>query len=165
MLEREITELDIQESLRILRGIPQFERFTDDELTSIVMNLKYVDVFEGDILCIEDEVGEEMYIIKSGEITIQKAGREAPLILTILGSGAIFGEMSLLDGSPRSASALAKSNSTLLVITKSSIDDLALMDENLACNFLIEVIKAACSKIRMSRENLIRALGPLLAKM
>ena len=50
------------------------------------------------------------------------------------------------------------------VLSKDGIDDLALVDENLACNFLIEVIKAACSKIKESRNNLISALAPLLSK-
>jgi CRP-like cAMP-binding protein len=158
-----INEQDILSTLRILRGIRQFQRFNDDELTSIILNMKLATAMDGEIICMEQEIGDEMYIVRSGSIEIRKAGKNSPLILTTLGEGAIFGEMSLLDGSPRSASAIARGKTELLIISKDGIDDLSLVDEYLACNFLIEVIKIACDKIRGSHQRLISALAPLLA--
>lgn len=161
---RPVGDAEVHEILRTLRVLPQFDRFGNDELTSIVMNLKIADVPKGDTVCREGETGEAMFLIRFGEVAIQKEGKVSPLLLTVLPAGAIFGEMSLLDGSPRSASAVAQTDAGLVVIDRSGIDDLALIDEGLACNFLIAVIKTACNKIRLTQETLVKSIALLVSR-
>lgn len=162
--ERSLTEDEIRDSLRVLRSIPQFGRFSPEEQISILMNLKLASAADGELVCMEGEVGDSMFIIRSGQISIEKSGKTGKHVLVVLDAGTIFGEMSLLDGSPRSASALAEGQAELIVITRSCMDDMALVDEQLACNFLICVIKAACGKITETQSRLINTLGPLVAR-
>jgi len=161
---RPVEETEVFEILRLLRGVPQFDRFTNEELTSIAVNLKAADVPEGTVICAEGDEGDAMFLVRTGEVAIRKEGKAGPVTLAVLPPGAIVGEMSLLDGAPRSASIVARSGVGLVVLDRACIDDLALIDEALACNFLIAVIKTACGKIRVSQENLVLSMAQLLRR-
>ena len=47
-----------------------------------------------------------MFVVRTGEVTIERGGR----VMETLGSGGVFGEMALIDGSPRSATVRAKTD-------------------------------------------------------
>lgn len=73
---------------------------------------------DGEVLFREGEVGDEMYLIKSGKIKIvQKIGDEMK-VLAMLSEGDFFGEMALIDGSPRSATAIAEGETELIAFDK-----------------------------------------------
>ncbi len=73
---------------------------------------------DGEILFREGEIGDEMYLIKSGKIKIvQKVGDEMK-VLAVLSEGDFFGEMALIDGSPRSATAIAEGDTELITFDK-----------------------------------------------
>lgn len=61
----------------------------------------------GKVLFKDGDPGDEMYLIKSGKIRISKAAGDVEKTLAILKEGDFFGEMSVIDGSPRSATATA----------------------------------------------------------
>lgn len=60
----------------------------------------------GDVIFGEGDKGDAMYVVRTGEITVERDGR----IMETLGAGDIFGEMALIDGAPRSATARAKTD-------------------------------------------------------
>lgn len=71
----------------------------------------------------EGDPGDRAYILQDGEVEIFKVsedGRET--ILGTIGKGAFFGEMALLDDSPRMASARASVPSTMIIITRQDFD-------------------------------------------
>ena len=71
----------------------------------------------------EGDAGDRAYILQDGEIEIIKTsedGRET--ILGTIGKGAFFGEMALLDNSPRMATARTTVPSTLIVITRQDFE-------------------------------------------
>jgi len=74
------------------------------------------EVPKGTILFRENEPGQEMYIIQSGSVRISKKVRDIEKTLTILGKGEFFGEMSILNDKPRSATAEVIEDAKLLVI-------------------------------------------------
>ena len=72
-------------------------------------------IFEpGEIIFSEGDRGEQMYVIRKGEVEIERDGT----IVETLYAGDIFGEMALIDGSPRAASARAKTACELAPITE-----------------------------------------------
>lgn len=64
----------------------------------------------------EGETGDCAYIIESGMVEITKTEGHRELLLGTLGQGAIFGEMSLIDNSPRMASARALEQTVVIMI-------------------------------------------------
>jgi CRP/FNR family transcriptional regulator len=73
---------------------------------------------EDDMVFCENEPGKELYIIQSGRVKITKMVDGQEVLLAVLQSGDIFGEMALLDNKPRSASAIAAERCTMLAINK-----------------------------------------------
>ncbi|MGH6748969.1 MAG: cyclic nucleotide-binding domain-containing protein [Methyloceanibacter sp.] len=70
----------------------------------------------GDIIFAEGDKGDKMYVIRAGEVEIERDGR----VVETLSSGGIFGEMALIDGSPRAATARAKTACEVAPITEKS---------------------------------------------
>ena len=62
----------------------------------------------------EGSKGDKMYVVISGEVTIERAGK----VVEALSAGDIFGEMALLDGTRRSAAARAKTDCEVAPITE-----------------------------------------------
>ena len=70
----------------------------------------------GEVIFAEGDKGDKMYVIRSGEVEIERDGR----IVETLAHGGIFGEMALIDGSPRAATAKAKTACEVAPITEKS---------------------------------------------
>ena len=70
----------------------------------------------GKVLCREGEPGSEMYVIQAGKVRISVQVRGLEKTLAVLGTGEFFGEMSLLNKKPRSATATVLEEARLLVL-------------------------------------------------
>jgi CRP-like cAMP-binding protein len=70
----------------------------------------------GQVLFQDGDSGKEMYVIQSGKVRISKKVRDVEKTLVVLGPGEFFGEMSILNNKPRSATATVEENAKLLVI-------------------------------------------------
>ncbi len=73
------------------------------------------------VLFKEGEPGDEMYLIKSGRIKIIKKVGDEVKVLAVLKEGDFFGEMSIIDGSPRSATAVSDGESHLITFDKKAM--------------------------------------------
>ncbi|BDG08100.1 Crp/Fnr family transcriptional regulator [Anaeromyxobacter paludicola] len=71
---------------------------------------------KGSILFREGEPGRDMFVIQSGKVHIAKTVGDVEKILTTLGGGEFFGEMSILNNRPRSATAVCAEDCRLIVI-------------------------------------------------
>ena len=72
----------------------------------------------GEVIFAEGDSGNEAYVIEEGTVEISKSEGNAELILSVLKSGEVIGEMALIDSSPRMATARAARRTTLIVIPK-----------------------------------------------
>jgi CRP-like cAMP-binding protein len=69
----------------------------------------------------EGDAGSEMYVIRQGKVRITKSYRDVPILLSILGPGDFFGEIALLCGRPRSATAQVTEDATLIVLDSQTL--------------------------------------------
>ncbi|HHM04259.1 MAG TPA: Crp/Fnr family transcriptional regulator [Gammaproteobacteria bacterium] len=102
------------------------------------------------ILVTEGDETDSLFIIKSGRVKIylsDEEGRE--MILNIQGPGDYFGEVALLDGAPRSSSAMALENCELYVIKKREFEQFLLHHPEVA----LQVIKGLTQRLRTLTDN------------
>lgn len=92
----------------------------------------------GDVLFNEGDRGEIMYLIREGKIKITKGKGDEEKTLAVLKEGDFFGEMAIIDGSPRSAGAVAVTPVSLLVIDKESFKDK--LRENPLIEYMLETL-------------------------
>lgn len=98
----------------------------------------------GEAIFQEGDKGDKMYVIRSGEVVIEKGGKT----METLAPGGIFGEMALIDGSPRSATARAKTPCEVAPITEKTF--LFLVHETPF--FAIAVMRTLADRLRRMDE-------------
>jgi len=107
------------EALDSLRTIPLFSSVGDEDLESIASLLIERKFPKNKTIVEEGLPGDYMYVIREGRVKVTKLsgdGREK--ILEMLESGSFFGEMSLLDSAPRSASVKALTEVRILALAR-----------------------------------------------
>jgi len=103
--------------MTFLQQVPLFRAFRQDDLQKISDVVKMQSLKKGDTLFRKGEQGTALYLIVSGKIKISVTSRLGDeVILSILSSGELFGDMALLDGMTRSADAVAVEDSQLYVL-------------------------------------------------
>ena len=95
-----------------LARVPLFSALSKKELQTIGRASDEIEVAEGKVLCEEGKPGHEFFLILDGEAAV-KRGKKT---IATLSPGRYFGELSLLDRGPRSATVVADSPMTLLVL-------------------------------------------------
>ncbi|MBN1880588.1 MAG: Crp/Fnr family transcriptional regulator [Deltaproteobacteria bacterium] len=128
------------EKINVLKQIPIFANMGQDELSGLAEKAIRKKFKRDTIIVSEGDDGDSLMIILSGQVKVtllSEDGKE--IILSILREGDFFGEMSLLDGEPRSATVIAMKESTLLIIQRQNF--LKQIDENpgLAKAILVEM--------------------------
>lgn len=98
--------------LENLASVPLFSALSKKELQRLARASDEVTVKPGHELVRQGEIGREMFILVNGEATAKRNGRK----VATLGPGAAFGELSLLDRGPRTATVTADTECTLLVM-------------------------------------------------
>lgn len=96
----------------------------------------------GEVIFAAGDKGDKMYVIRSGEVDIEINGK----VIEALSAGGIFGEMALIDGSPRAATARAKTACEVAPLTEKTF--LFLVHETPF--FAIAVMRTMAGRIRRS---------------
>ena len=106
----------------VLRRAPLFASLDDQAFAALTEELTEVDLSRGSTLFHEGDPGDQLYFIISGKI---KLGRTSPdgreNLLAILGPGEMFGELSLFDPGPRTATATAIAETQILGLSNEQL--------------------------------------------
>ncbi|MEJ7809396.1 MAG: Crp/Fnr family transcriptional regulator [Gemmatimonadaceae bacterium] len=77
---------------------------------------------KGSVILFEDDPGDSLFIVKSGRVKVVLVGDDGrEVILGLLGVGEHFGELSLIDGQPRSAHVIATEDTLLIVLRREDL--------------------------------------------
>src|ERR1700694_5201517 len=107
----------------LLRTMDIFEAMPSEELETIAQLLRERRLAETEVLCRQGERGDALFIVTGGRIrlsTTDPGGNEKTL--TYFSDVQFFGEMALLTGAPRSATATAETDCQLLVLDRETFD-------------------------------------------
>ncbi|MEW5718078.1 MAG: patatin-like phospholipase family protein [Chloroflexota bacterium] len=154
-----------------LRNIPFFAGLDDNVLEAISRRLQREHYHKGAAVFLEDEPGDCMYIIESGQVKVVAERGNQEKIFGYLGPGNFFGEMALLLGERRSATARVVIDADLLVLRKNDFDELLEIHPQIALMMSQELgrrlTRSNTSPILREEFNIVTALGaatPTLAR-
>ena len=106
-------------STAVLKNVPMFASFPDDALRMLAAVVTRKSATRNSTIISAGDPTDSLYIVISGRLKVMMSDAEGKeVILSILGSGEFFGEMGLIDDSPRSANVVAIEACELLCIYK-----------------------------------------------
>ncbi|MFZ9886344.1 MAG: Stp1/IreP family PP2C-type Ser/Thr phosphatase [Myxococcota bacterium] len=156
VLEQKRTE-EVNLKLDTLKKIPIFRYLTYQELVK-VLNITYLVNHEaGATILREGDSGEELYIVLAGKVAVSKGGTE----IAELHAGVHFGEMALVDQSPRSATVTAREATRLLVVQRRSFYTLIRKEPVLAVKLLWSFVQVLSRRLRDTNDQLSGARSAL----
>lgn len=135
----------------MVRRAPLFEGLDDDASESLARSMSALRMERGDILFHEGDRGDRLYVIAEGKIKLGRSsadGREN--LLAILGPGEMFGELSLFDPGPRTATATAVAETQLLGLGNDELQDYLAQRPRVA----LTLLAALARRLRRTNENL-----------
>ena len=126
-------DLDFLGSVNIFSNLPESELVG---IQDICTTRKYP---KNSMIILEEEMGDVVFIVMSGTVKITRVNDEGKeVILAMLGSGEVFGEMAILDGESRSANALSQENCEVITINREDFLNLLKTNNRVSLNLMTE---------------------------
>ena len=140
-----------EQKASFLEAIPWLMDMPFRELRELAYYIDGYALREGNILFKEGDDESYLVIIVSGSIDIIKQdSTQNPQLVATLREGKVFGEMSLLDGEPRSATAVAKDEVMIFVLTQERYEALQKREPAVALRITLKMAKAISQKLRQT---------------
>src|SRR3954451_22161760 len=132
-----------------LAEVPLFAALDEDATAALTAAMTTCDVDRGHVVFSEGDAGDRLFIVMDGKVKISRAavdGREN--LLAVLGPGEMFGELSLFDPGPRTATATAITDSTLASLDHDDLQPLLLAQPAVAS----QLLRALAQRLRRTNE-------------
>lgn len=143
---------DLSLKLKVLKQIPLFKHLSYVQLVA-VLNVSDVKAYpKGTHIFQEGQMGEELYVVLDGGVSIEKNGME----LATLGSGALFGEMAIMDKAPRSALAVSTDDTRLIEVGRSELFALMRKEKDIAVKLLWCFVQVLNQRLRSTNLDLMK---------
>jgi CRP/FNR family transcriptional regulator, cyclic AMP receptor protein len=147
--KRSSPELD---RIQFLKTVPFFDRLSNRQLKT-VSDIMFERSYDSDESIFEEgQPGAALFLILDGKIAIEIYRETSTTRLAVLESGAFFGEMALLDDTPRSANARALEPTQTLALYRNDLNDLAHRDAKTACQIFRSLAGTIGDRLRLTNE-------------
>jgi CRP/FNR family cyclic AMP-dependent transcriptional regulator len=130
----------------LLKNMPLFGRLSQRHLNAVAKHADAVQLRKGSVLAKQGAQGLEAIIIVDGRARVERHGKA----IAELGAGHFVGEMSVIDGKPRSATVVAETPMNLLVLHRR---DFVYLLENVP-GLQRKVLEALCERVRLADQAL-----------
>ena len=148
----------IENEIEFLTSVPIFDSLSRRQKIKIhsIMYIRNYD--KGEVVFRQDDPGVGMYIVKEGEFEVFRENTEAMTRykISVLSKGDFFGETSLLNESPRSATIITSQQSTLWGLFKPELMSLMDSDPQFGLRFVYRLSQVVAERLRIANEQLTR---------
>lgn len=130
-------EQRVADRTEFLKHLPLFANLNDAELTALAKDFTARRFQHGETIFFQGDPGQALYLIEAGRVRIyvqDDRGQETSVIF--YSAGDIFGELAVIDGLPRSASAIAADETIVHVLSRERLRAHLLVSPQLAYNFM-----------------------------
>ena len=125
------------DAVSFLANVPLFADLDEKKRRAMAASGKELSFKQGDTIVAEGATGVGFFLILNGATEVRRGGK----VLARLGKGQFFGEMSLIDGSPRSADVVATAATTCWALTSWAFESLVKSNPEIALVMLREMAK------------------------
>ena len=133
----------------MLKKVPLFAEFSDEDLGSIASLMQARRYAKHAVLVYEGDPGDALFVVLSGNVAVTRVSNDGKeTILSILKEGDFFGEMGVLDASPRSATIKALRDAEVAILARK--DFLDLLGRNPA--MCLSLVGALSSRLRATNQ-------------
>ena len=140
---------------RLLKELPVFKSLSDNYLSRIAKDFIVFQVKKGETVFYQSDSSTDLYIVLDGAVRASLLNQEGQeLVLATFDKGDFFGEMSLLDGKPRSATMIAVEDSALGMLKREKFLTAVKNDPMIA----IDLLSAVVQRLRMA-DGMIESLA------
>ena len=124
----------------ILQHVPLFAQLSATDLQRVVDVARDRAYPKNSVILFEDDPGDALYVVATGQVKVVLIGEDGrEVILSVMGPGEFFGEMSLLDDEPRSAHVIAMEDSSLVVLRREDFEGILSQTPGIALALLREM--------------------------
>lgn len=132
-----------------IRGSTLLQGMSDTDLERLAELCEERQMAEGTTVFIENMPGEALFLIRQGTIRVSKMFAEGDeKTLVVLGPEDIFGEMAVVDGLPRSATARVAEDAILISLKKKEYESLGASDPALALKLANNIMRVFSKRVR-----------------
>ena len=147
--KRSSPELD---RVQFLKTVPFFDQLSNRQLKN-VSDIMFERTYEADESIFEEgQPGAALFLILEGKIAIEISRETSTTRLAVLETGAFFGEMALLDDTPRSANARALERTRTLALYRNDLNGLIQRDAQTACQIYRSLAGMIGDRLRSTNE-------------
>jgi len=139
--------------INLLRTLPVFRGLGDGELRKISKVFVQKLYRPGEIIFKQGAPGEEAYVVMRGQVDICLSAETKPI--ASIKTGQVFGEQAFLDGSPRTAMAVATQPSILLIVRRDEFTRLMQREPNLGMVIMRNIAIDLSNKLRMANRTIM----------
>jgi CRP-like cAMP-binding protein len=147
--KRSSPELD---RIQFLKTVPFFDQLSNRQLKT-VSDIMFQRTYDTDESIFEEgQPGAALFLILDGRVAIEIYRETSTTRLAVLERGAFFGEMALLDDTPRSANARALEPTRALALYRNDLNDLVQRDAKTACQIYRSLAGTIGDRLRLTNE-------------
>jgi CRP-like cAMP-binding protein len=141
-----------------IKKIGLLSKLAPRELESLLKGAKQVSFESGEEVLPQGTMNGSLFIIESGVLHARRTGGRRSVLLARLEPGTFFGEMSLFDAAPTSASIQGVDAGTLVQITRDCLNDFIEKHPRAAADLLQKILKGVARRLRMADDRVTNAL-------
>ena len=131
-----------EENKAFLRRVPLLQSLSEIEFDQLAAGSVRKNFPKGRTIVSEGEPSQSLYILLSGRAKVQRSDSEGKeVILAVLGSGEFFGEMSLIDDAPRSASIITLESCDFMALNKDSFKSMLMQSPEVCMQIMRGLVK------------------------
>ena len=146
----------------VLSKVPAFANLAPRELKEVAAIVHKREYRTGEPVFYQGDPGLGMYIVQDGEVSIMLMGKDGnERELTVLGDGDFFGELALLDESPRSANAICKTDCLLIGFFRPDLFELVEKNTTLGIKIVLKLAEIVAQRLRQTDKELAKMKSQL----
>ncbi len=161
--EKEMPETNLSKAvIDLLVEIPMFDQIKSDDLKILARSMNFMDFQPREVIFNEGDKGDFVCFVTRGALDVVKKNEKGKdVVIATLGKGRSIGEMSIIDDFPRSATVRAKTQSTLLILTRKRFEEMLEQHPQIGVKLLKGIAKFMSMNMRKTSSLLADYMLPL----